>query len=105
MICPFIGDKIMFREHTLKTWPEFFKQIVLDKKHFEYRKNDRNFYPGDILILKEYDPSHFNDPYTGNCIKAIITGIWGGGWREIPGLADDYCIMEIKVTNFFNDKS
>ena len=89
--------------HNLKTWPDLFKAIVLQQKTFEYRENDRNFYPGDVLYLREYDPSHSKDPYTGNCAKVLVTGIWGDGWEEVPDLPEAYCIMQIKFLGLFYD--
>lgn len=40
--------------HELKTWPEFFEEIVTGRKTFEIRLNDRGFQVGDGLWLREY---------------------------------------------------
>jgi len=59
--------------HELKIWPQYFKAVVSKKKRFEYRKNDRDFQVGDMLILKEYYPK--KDTYSGKEIKVIVTYI------------------------------
>jgi hypothetical protein len=79
----------MYKTHELKTWPEYFCEVVSGNKTFELRKNDRNFCPGDILILKEYDPE--TKQYTGRTewkeIGFLVQGIFG--------LPDDVCVMSI----------
>ena len=84
--------------HELKTIRDLFNEVWLGYKNFEYRRNDRNFYEGDKLILNELDPyQNTNNPkYTGRCIHAIVEAIWGEGWSEIPDLPEDFVIMKIK---------
>lgn len=79
--------------HELKTWPEFFEDVVQDIKHFEYRKDDRDFEIGDVLILREW----FKE-YKGRFANVLITCIWD----SIPGLPEGYCIMEIKLLMYGN---
>jgi len=42
--------------HVLKTKQPFFNDVMRGHKHFEIRKNDRDFAMRDILILEEYPP-------------------------------------------------
>ena len=42
--------------HQLKTENPSFQMIWEKKKLFEIRENDRNFQPGDGLLLQEYNP-------------------------------------------------
>jgi hypothetical protein len=42
----------------------------LATKHFEIRKNDRNFKERDEITLQEYDPK--DDDYTGREIHGMI---------------------------------
>lgn len=44
------------RFHDLKCWPGSFEAIMHGEKTFEYRKNDRDFQVGDVLILHEFIP-------------------------------------------------
>jgi len=43
-------------KHELKIRPQFYEYVVSGRKTFEYRKNDRGFQPGDIVVLREWDP-------------------------------------------------
>lgn len=76
--------------HELKTWPEFYELCLSGKKSFEYRKADRDFKVGDLLLLKEWNPK--TEEYTGRerhfCVKYVLAG----GSMGIP---DGYCVMSI----------
>lgn len=76
--------------HNLKTWPNFFQDILERRKSFELRYNDRDFNVGDVLILNEYDPK--KNKYLGRVIeRKIIYKI-----EDIPGLEKGYCILGIE---------
>lgn len=45
------------RIHYLKTYIEFFQATKRRDLNFEFRKNDRDYSVGDILVLMEYDPA------------------------------------------------
>lgn len=47
--------------HNIKIKPQYFIDVLTQKKQFELRKNDRDYHVGDILSLEEYDKD-----YTGN---------------------------------------
>lgn len=78
--------------HELKTWPEFFQAVVEGRKHFELRKNDRKFFVGDRLHLREYDPN--TDLYTGRWCRVAVTYVM----RDVQrwGLPADMCVMSIR---------
>ena len=57
--------------HELKTWPQFFRFVETGYKKFEIRKNDRDYQPGDVCILHEYDPEE--NFYTGATVAVKIT--------------------------------
>jgi hypothetical protein len=58
-------------------------------KTFEIRKNDRNFNPGDILRLKEYDPA--TESYTGREVSVIVSYILD----KQPFVPEGYVCMAI----------
>ncbi len=77
--------------HLLKTWPEFFVAIMDGIKTFEYRKNDRDFKPGDTLVLAEYEPE--NKAFTGQRIQAKVTYVLKGKM----GVPDGYAVLSFKI--------
>ena len=54
-----------------KVWPEYFQKIVDGVKTYELRLADFECKPGDILILKEWNPK--TKEYTGRSIKKTVT--------------------------------
>jgi len=60
-----------------KVWPEYFQQIVDDKKTFEVRLNDFEIEEGDVLVLKEWDPKTVS--YTGREIEKEVGYV--GKWK------------------------
>lgn len=74
--------------HELKTWPEYYEAVALDKKRFEVRKDDRPFEVGDTLRLMEWNPK--SGHFTGRKIDRGVTYILRG-----MGLQDGYCAMSL----------
>lgn len=58
--------------HELKIWPQYFSRVIDGSKTFEVRKNDRGFQCGDLVTLKEYDPSINGGCYTGGRVDFKI---------------------------------
>lgn len=54
--------------HELKTRTDFFDAVLSGKKKFEVRKNDRDFRPGDLLALNEFQDGE----HTG---RSIVVGV------------------------------
>lgn len=75
--------------HELKIHPQYFKDVLLNLKKFEIRKNDRNYQEGDVLILNEFNPE--TQKYTGNQVKRKVFYIL----KDAPGLLPDYVILQI----------
>ncbi len=75
--------------HELKTHPDPFEALVLLTKTFEYRKADRDFKIGDILILREYSPF---TAYSGRYLLRKVTYMI----RNEFGIPPGYCIMSIR---------
>lgn len=81
--------------HELKVWKSFYSDIASKMKRFEIRKNDRNFKPGDTLILLEWDPEL--EKYTGNrCDAGVDYILYHDDFPQ--GIQKDYCVMSISVT-------
>jgi hypothetical protein len=77
--------------HELKTWPVAFEAVERGSKHHEIRKNDRYFIKGDLLQLREWDPT--TEKYTGRERTVRVSHIsYGGSW-DLP---DDLCVMSIE---------
>lgn len=53
-----------------KIWPEFFDKVASGEKTFEYRLADFGCHPGDILVLREWDPQ--TKKYTGRSVEKKI---------------------------------
>jgi len=66
-----------YQEHELKTLPTYYQQAISGQKRFEYRRNDRCYQVGDVLILREYILPDLTDPggYTGARCEFIINHV------------------------------
>ena len=79
------------KTHELKCWPEFFLPVQAWKKVFEIRHNDRGFEVGDILWLREWDPTTAD--YSGESVRRAISYI-----TDFPdGLKDGYVCMGLSA--------
>lgn len=97
------NDRMKFEfmaTHILKTDKPPFQEVAGNRKHFEIRKDDRGFSPGDILVLMETEftgeeMKRDGKPlvYTGNICSRIVTHIMRG---PIYGLNADWVIMSIQ---------
>ena len=82
--------------HELKTWPGSYVPVAAGIKTCEFRKNDRDFKRGDLLVLREYLPKEYR--YTGNVVLAFVTHVfYGNDTPEEFGIPKDYALMSIKV--------
>lgn len=77
------------RTHHLKTWPEYFEQVLSGRKPFEHRLNDRDFQVGDELVLQEFDPR--TRTLTGREITRRVTCVLPGDDRF--GITRDFVCM------------
>lgn len=73
--------------HVLKTNPEIFELVKNGTKTFEYRKNDRDFKLGDLIILSKWEHNGFSEKLP---FSLKITYILYGGQFGIP---KEYCIF------------
>jgi len=79
--------------HYLKTWPEFYREIVTFNKLFEIRINDRDFKSGDIVVLREYHPK--SKKYTGAEIEFKIGYVLYSDSAGIFGLKEGFCAFSL----------
>lgn len=54
-----------------KVWPKYFQKILDGDKTFELRLADFKCEPGDVLILREWDPE--TQEYTGRTLEKEAT--------------------------------
>lgn len=54
-----------------KIWPEYFQKIIDGVKTYELRLADFECKPGDVLVLKEWNPK--TKQYTGRAIEKNVT--------------------------------
>ncbi len=57
-----------------KVWPQYFEKILSGEKTFELRLADFECRPGDILVLKEWDPGM--KAFTGREIEKEATFVF-----------------------------
>lgn len=77
-------------EHDLKTWPEFYAEVVAGRKTFEVRVNDRDYRVGDTLRLREYAPEI--GQYSGRETRQLVTYTMSGRF----GIDPKYVIMGLR---------
>lgn len=79
--------------HDLKTWPRYWSDVNAGRKTFEIRQDDRGFAVGDLLLLREWDPS--TDLYTGNWCLVRVTYLMAA--NEDLGLRSGFVLMGIEL--------
>lgn len=75
--------------HYIKCETEFFNDVVEGLKPFEVRKNDRDYKPGDDIVLREYDKELAE--LTGREFRVNIIYFLA----DYPGIEPGYCILGI----------
>jgi hypothetical protein len=83
----------MAKRHDLKVWPLWFQAIWDGDKTAEFRRDDRDFAVGDILVLREYDPG--TPEFTGRKVEVRVTHITTSAGVGIP---DGYVMMSFWAT-------
>ena len=73
------------RIHELKTWPDYYGHLDDGSKNFEYRRNDRGFKEGDVLHLREWEPTFGR--YTGREMRRVVT--------YILSVSKDFVVMSL----------
>lgn len=97
----------MPREHILKTWPNYWEATRDGRKKFEWRKDDRGYEVGDVLVLRQWDPAPCRtgvgvngfvslsrvDALQFMDLRVVVTYIL----RGMHGVPPDYCVMGIEL--------
>lgn len=75
-------------KHDLKILPQYYDDVMMEKKCFELRKNDRDYQVGDVFLLREWNPEK---GYTGRWYANVIEYVL----KDCPeyGLQEGYCIF------------
>lgn len=84
-IMEFISSGVI--KHDLKILPSYFKDVSSGAKKFGLRKNDRDYQPGDIFILREWDGRKYTGRYFVQSIGYVLKDCLE------YGLMEGYCIF------------
>lgn len=76
--------------HYLKILPQYFQDVESDDKTFELRRNDRNYQPGDTLVLQEWTPE---GGYTGQEATRYVPYVLHD---NAFGLYKGWCILSLQ---------
>lgn len=80
------------KTHELKCHPHFFAAIADGRKTFEIRRDDRHYQVGDLLALREYDPS-FGD--TGKRLPPFEV-VYVMMAEDFPAILPGFVIMGLR---------
>ena len=102
------------REHKLKTWESAFLAVRSGAKKAEFRRNDRDFAVGDIVVLERFRPGYHSyslgdggaylnrygmsatgGPSDIDTIRVRITDVRQGAF----GIPEGYCMFSFEVTD------
>ena len=78
------------KEHRLKTHPDPFNSIASGLKLHEVRRADRDFQPGDAVVLECWRGD--DEGYTGHSISATIGHVTA---PRTWGLPDGLCVFSL----------
>ena len=73
--------------HVLKCVEPFYGRVADRSKLFEVRRDDRDFQPGDTVVLRKFDGRFYGNSY---CVFGI-----GYVLRGFPGLNRFYCAFSL----------
>jgi hypothetical protein len=83
--------------HELKCWPEFFGALENGEKTAEIRYNDRRYEVGDILRLREWEPT--TECYSGHEVRRrvshVVHGCGLGAIAPLRGLNVKYVLLSL----------
>jgi hypothetical protein len=100
------NDRHQTEIHDLKSWPEYFKDVVRGLKTVELRQNDRGYQEGDLLCLREWQPAPpissgvspaWGGRYTGRLVLVKVTHILVGSGPIETALPEGWIAMSISL--------
>lgn len=92
LISPEPPGAIPFRmRHELKVWPEFLPALRDGRAPFTVRRDDRDFQPGDLLLLRAWSPERRR--YTGQEVSRRVTYALRGELAEALGLKPGFVVL------------
>ncbi len=77
--------------HRLQTDEEPWQAVAYGNKRFEYRRNDRDFQQGDLLIL-EYTDDNCESKHLLRRVGYVLRG-------PDYGVPEGYCVMSIRTAD------
>lgn len=84
--------------HELKTWPESFRAVREGRKTHEWRRDDRPYAVGDMLLLNEFDPT--KNAFSGETVRVWVTFITRSPEFGVP---DGWVVMSISRSPISRD--
>lgn len=82
---PVLAKDGVTRMHYLKCWPMPLRDVISGAKPFEYRKHDRDYRVGDVLVLEEWEPNKAAYVQGGLATSRVVTYFLPGGTFGVPG--------------------
>jgi hypothetical protein len=84
--------------HEVKIWPQYFEGILAGTLTYQIRQAEREYMPGDELVLREWVPTtggavEGDGFYTGRKTARSITYRMDG---PALGIGDGYCILGLE---------
>jgi hypothetical protein len=92
--------------HTLKSWHKQFVEVLLGRKTYELRRNDRDFNVGDRIVLVEVEARPDGSTLeTGRELEARVISMLENPGGPLPpdsppwlaGLASGWCVMGLAL--------
>lgn len=82
--------------HNLKILTEYFEAILSGDKTFEVRSViDREFHPGDELVLREWKPYKHSGFCTGREVRVKVTYVLGGiKYKDDPAVVMSIYVLK-----------
>lgn len=75
--------------HVIKSWRDSFDDVYLGRRAFEVRRDDRDYAPGDTVVLVEYDRD--TKEHTGRSLTRVVGNLFRG--KPFP---EGICAFELR---------